>query len=64
MHGNVKAARELLRRGAAVGAANERGSTPLHWAASRGHIQVTFSVDSAEMSSKIPDETQQYLGCK
>eukprot|EP00903_Cladosiphon_okamuranus_P020320 g18644.t1 len=38
--GNLKAARELLRRGAAVGATNERGSTPLHWAASRGHVQV------------------------
>eukprot|EP00752_Nemacystus_decipiens_P004196 g3835.t1 len=40
MLGNVKAARELLRWGAAVGATNERGSSPLHWAASRGHIQV------------------------
>lgn len=40
MHGNIDAASQLLRRGADVGAKNERGSTPLHWAASRGHTQV------------------------
>ncbi|CAN0074277.1 unnamed protein product, partial [Hapterophycus canaliculatus] len=39
MHGDAEAVSALLRRGASVGAANDRGSTPLHWAASRGHAQ-------------------------
>ena len=55
MLGNLKVARELLRRGAAMGATNERGSTPLHWAASRGHIQVIASVDLSTTAARCSD---------
>lgn len=40
MCGDVDAALCLLRHGCDVGATNERGSTPLHWACSRGHTKV------------------------
>lgn len=40
MWGDEDAARCLLQHGCDVGAVNERGSTPLHWACSRGHTQV------------------------
>lgn len=41
MCGDVAAARCLLRRGADVGATNDKGSTPVHWACSRGHTKVS-----------------------
>lgn len=41
MCGDVAAARCLLRHGADVGAVNDKGSTPVHWACSRGHTQVS-----------------------
>lgn len=38
--GDLSAARCLLRHGADVTARNDKGSTPLHWACSRGHTKV------------------------
>lgn len=38
--GNLEGARCLLHHGADPGPRNDRGSTPLHWACSRGHTKV------------------------